>query len=774
MGKRNLESASILGNAENSYTPGVNPPADAPASERPRRAAVLARKFARIRVGGRGSLWSVIAAVTAVAIGLLVRAFALPSPILSGDEYAYYASARTLPHVADYVSHDPYLQQVGDPLFVVIGKLFFKLTPFPELLMKLFNVLAFSTAVVLACLVMMALSRNRFPLYAPLLLALLPFSSYSAYFMPESLYTLLFMAVLATLVMIFPRKAALASCLAGCLVAGLMLTKPNGIAIFAAGLLTILSLSVAPRAMRLTWRRTLICSGLFIVSTYLAEVLLNALIMGSVSWSPLLFVGQFYVPVARSALDVSMYVPLLGKIAVNTIGHVASLFFLLAIPLAYLGGWLRSAFSSAASTHRPAPTVPIYLLVAFTLLATLISLAMTMELTTYVTGPNNPELLRLHGRYYAFVFLPILAAYFILQRRRLYSVSPPGGWRLWGMLGVAASFLMIGVQKVLIIYPVDYPELFSASLWDVGGVRTLAFTTMILGIIAYTIIAWRPKLHVLVYPAFLCIAFAVSQYRVAAWQFTRANEFGPLSAQGRALMTVMPEAERSRGVIISSDRYDRLAYFLFGFSSNAFVKVIPAGSQITDDELPPDIHWIMLLDRYYLQVPVRSSFSAGDVWLGWISPSLPAIHENVVPWNGSPLTFNFADGKNVSMLEDFNAGEHWGAWSAMDGAKIILPVIISGRIQIRMVGWVNPQSSGNQLSLQIGGSSFPVEISTVRGQICEIADIAAPTRIIRLVGIPAVRITPASEPQAVALARIDIRRADDPSSTACRPFVPLR
>jgi hypothetical protein len=69
-----------------------------------------------------------------------------------------------------------------------------------------------------------------------------------------------------------------------------------------------------------------------------------------------------------------------------------------------------------------------------------------------------------------------------------------------------------------------------------------------------------------------------------------------------------------------------VAYFLFGFSSNAFVRQIPAGEDITADELPPDIDWIILLDDYDLKIPIESALDAGEVWLGWLTRAPPAAH----------------------------------------------------------------------------------------------------------------------------------------------------
>lgn len=737
------------------------------------RFAALERRLRMFGPGQQSSWWTILLAVVLLTIGLLFRNLALQSPVMSGDEYAYYASARVLRNVPGLATRDPYLQLVGDPVFLAIGRLFFKLTPNPELLMKVFNALAFASCVLLACILMAALSRNRFPRHAPFVLALLPFSAYSAHFMPESLYALIFLTIAATLVWLLPERPVLGSCVAAFLVAALMLTKPNGAAIFAAVLLTVLALSAAPRNLRMNWSKTLISGGVFVVVAYASEVLLNALIMSKLSWNALLFIGQSYATSLDKALRLASYASMLRGLAVGAAGTFITLLSLAAIPIACLTGWLVSAYSSSASLG-PAQTRAsrrAYVLVVFAICATLASIAITLLLTAYVGSLVPAELFRLHGRYYAFTFLLLFLGYFALNRNGLRAVTPPGGWRLWALVGLITSLLMIWIQAKYTIYPWDYPELVSTSLWS--GPQLLGRSVVGLGIAAYAVLAWKPGFRGVLYPIFLCTVFVVSQYRETAWQVAQANAFGPLSPQGRAMRNLLPEAARSRGVIIGADRYNRMAYFLFGFSSSAHVRQMPPGTQITADQLPSDIEWIMLLDTYDLKIPVQSSLRAGELWIGWLSPASPTVHESVDVWDGKPLIFNFAAGRHPQMLENFGAAHEWGRWASMDGAKIVLPVLISGQVQIQLTGWIEEESLGQRLYLQVGPIAVPLELRTDKGQICEIITVPAPTRTISLRGIAGVDPNPLDEQGAVALAGLKIRKADEAADAACPAFSPI-
>ena len=709
-------------------------------------------------------------------IFILGRNIILTNPIMGGDEYAYYSLARTLPDVSQLSLRDPYLQLAPNLVFLGLGKLFFLISRNPDMLMKAFNGLAFSISVLLVCFTMYRLTQGRFPLYAPIIISLLPFSAFSAYFMPETLYALIFLSLALVLIFLIPEYDLLAVCVAGILSGALVLTKPHGISVFVATLLTILSLVSLPVTLRLEWRRALILAGLFIVSAYFSEIILSWAITGRLSWDPLLFVGSGYKGILDESMGVLFSSGLFAKIGRNAVGHIIVLLFICAIPLAYFWGWLRSIFSKTglSPTLQTIEIRRIHILVVFTLLATLATIAMTVNFAVQVSQYTPSELTRLHGRYYSYVLFLHLLGYFVLQKKNSSAHISSGGLRWWGVTGLIAAVLMLWVQRAFIIYPWDYPEIFSVSLWGIFGTRSLNWPIIALGIIVYGLISIKPKLHLVLFPVFILILFSASNYMTIEWQFAHSEGVGRLAMQGRALRELIPETERSRGVIIGSDRYGIMSYFLFGFSSDAWVRSIPEGESITLDMLPLDTDWVILLDNYDLNIPIKSLMSTGDVWLGWLSPNSPAIHERVELWDGKPLQLTFDVREITYMLDQFNKPEKWGAWSATDGARILLPVIVSGKVRIEIVGWINPGSSAQQLHLHVGSTSVPVELSANKGKSCMIIDLLEPSQVITLRGVDPIRQSPRARPRAVALVELKIYREGDVAPEACLPWVPLK
>jgi hypothetical protein len=327
---------------------------------------------------------------------------------------------------------------------------------------------------------------------------------------------------------------------------------------------------------------------------------------------------------------------------------------------------------------------------------------------------------------------------------------------------------MFWVQRAFTIYPWDYPEIFSISSW--GG-YSLGWPVILMGCIVYLLISIRPRLHLILFPVFILVLFSASSYSVIKWQFaySRSVDVGPLSDQGRALRNILPEAERSRGLIIGSSRYGKMSYFLFGFSSDAWVLVVPEGESITLDMIPPNIDWVVLLDHYDVNIPIKSSMRTGEMWLGWLSPHSPSFDESVELWDGKPLHFKFSAGESTYMLDQFNEPESWGVWSATDGARILLPIIISGKVRIEIDGWINPLSLTQKLNLLVGSTLVPVPFDTDRGTSCMVIDLSNPAQVITLRGVKPFRQNSWEPLQAVALTELNIFKASDAPVGACLP-----
>src|SRR5688500_5888571 len=109
---------------------------------------------------------------------LLVRNLALDSPVMGGDEYAYFAAAQTFPDSVARHVNDPYLQRIYSPVFAAYGRMLFLLSDRPELLLKALSSVCFAlTTLLFLRLVKTIGGIDASPLSAAVLLVL-PISAY--------------------------------------------------------------------------------------------------------------------------------------------------------------------------------------------------------------------------------------------------------------------------------------------------------------------------------------------------------------------------------------------------------------------------------------------------------------------------------------------------------------------------------------------------------------------------------------------------------------------
>ena len=145
--------------------------------------------------------------LVAVLVALIVKNISLGSPIMAGDEYAYFAQAREFPTIDAIVSYDPTIQRTNNTLYLWIGSLLWRYSGQPALIMRVIQ----SVLYVLAIVVVFALGRcfmgRRKSAIVALVTCCTAMSSYSAYFMPETLYQLLFFVLAALLVTISPARS---------------------------------------------------------------------------------------------------------------------------------------------------------------------------------------------------------------------------------------------------------------------------------------------------------------------------------------------------------------------------------------------------------------------------------------------------------------------------------------------------------------------------------------------------------------------------------------
>jgi phosphoglycerol transferase len=704
----------------------------------------------------RGLLSS--AALVSVVTFLILRNLALHSPVMAGDEYAYYAAAKMFPDASLAYINDPFLQKIYSPLFSGLGYLLFTASSTPEVLMKVVNSIAFGLTALLFAGMLAKLHLARLQILGLCLFIVVPISSYTAYFMPEAIYALLFWSLAACMVLLFPAYPRISSIIAGGLVGTMLLIKPHALAIFLSVIATFVALALAPRPLRPSRRELLGVMVFFTLATYFAMVVLNWAVGQQLNLHPLAFVGSFYRSNLAEGTTVASWWGRKWQLLAVAAGHLVLLTVFVAPAVALSWGWIRDlgSRSTAADDRNTLHQLSLFILIALALAVTTLTVSMAVNFTVQVGQTEPTELQRLHGRYYSFVIPLYLLAYLWLFEGAHDQSQIGRRIRLGGFFGLLSAVGLVFLHAKRIIYPWDYPEAFVFSNWH--DQAWLAWVAIGLAVITYILIAWRGPSVMAGYMMLLAFVFIGSNFTVTKWQIGHSRTYGLAAEKARALKSLIPPNDAAQGVIVGSDRYGQTAYYLFGMmAAPAKVIIRPAGFRLTENDLPKDAKWVFLTDLYGIGFHVEASLGTGRLWLGRITPGGLNIHENVKIWSGRPLYYSFANELWRGMLQGFNDPEPWGVWSAVEKARIILPEMISGAVEIRVDGWVLPANLSQPLELRIGDARARLRLSDKRGIASVALQVDGYHREISLAGLKPYQEHVWERRLGVALVGIEIR-----------------
>jgi phosphoglycerol transferase len=576
---------------------------------------------------------TVLAILTTI---ILLRNLALESPIMAGDEYKYFAAAQTFPRTAERFISDPYLPRINSPVFAAYGRALFSLSDRPELLLKALNAVCFALTTVLFLRLAKTLAGVDASLAAAAVFLLLPISSYTAYFMPETTYAFLFALLTWSVVAFLPTQVFGGAVLSGLLVGTMLLVKPHALAVFLAVLLTFGAQFISPRAFRPASRTLLTGIAVFISSTYVTLVGLNAVLSGQLQLHPLTFVGEFYRPFLFQGPVRISWLGRARELPGILCGHLIVFGAVLA-PAAALGAGLLRGLYVKHSSPVGADSIRdrrLFALICFTALVTLVTVGMTTNFTAQIAETDPAQHLRLYGRYYTFVFPLYLVLYFAFggNDKRL-PVSDT--WiRAGAVAGCVTAALLYYLQGKRNIYWFDYPEAFAFSGWRgrpragfagiAAAISSQAAITVAL--ISYALMLWRGRRALFLYPLLLLMVFSLGNIEVTAWQHAYSVNNATLRADARAMKQLIPSGELDRGLVVGSEWNGPLAYSLFNLGSSARVLVRDAGSVITEADIPAGARWVLLIGRYQAAFPATISVRTPQVALIRVNAGMAASH----------------------------------------------------------------------------------------------------------------------------------------------------
>ena len=502
---------------------------------------------------------------------------------------------------------------------------------------RILNCVFFVSAMPLIYLVARQVSSKHTSVLIKILAVLGPINTYTAYFMPESMYFFSFW-FFSWFVLIFREISSFNYGILAGFILGLM-TMIKFHAIFLTPGLTLFIVYIHMRFGSSKWlKQTGIIVGCLVISASITRLLLGYLIAGK---NGLNLFGSFYEPYASSVLSIDHYVHILSQAIVNLKGHLMALGILFGVPLASVF-LLHKKSLAELKTNNNLVSIQVYTLSVITSLLIVVAI-----FTASVSGSGPYETIsRLHMRYYNFAF-PL---FFIIAASQLSSGKQKGSFYSSLFLALLISFIIIYSMATL-------RENFIPSFVDNPELRGFTFNNRMFyclgGLSVIAVLAWvfSRKLGAQLFVfLFLPLSVLASTYFVNKELRQRLltdvyDQAGIFTHQ-----YLRPE-EHSNLAIIASDPAGLFRSLFYIDNPAASIVEIPTGAPLEPSIIPPGKEWVLLIGDHEPLSNVRYQISKTGFSL------IKVDDGNLVDFKRSswPGTITRTSGLSIA--------EGWGTWS---------------------------------------------------------------------------------------------------------------
>jgi hypothetical protein len=645
----------------------------------------------------------------ALLIGFyLIRAVSLDMPIFASDEYAFFI--RGMFRGVDLFALDPMLQQNENQLYFAWLNRLLALGHFKVPgIVRIVHIFELIGVCALLYFAFADLLSRRARVWAALATLLLPTSVYALATMPETELTLLSAIIGYLIIRGAPKHPVASSCAIG-VVAGLaLLIKPHGVAWVPAvlaylGAMALFARNDPPRA-----RRLLIAMPCMLIAWYAAFVIGWRLSGAPLSFNPADALGlKFYGGILKGSEGAHLF-NIAAGIALYSAAHLIVLLALF-FP-ATLAFWraLKKAWRAEGQSRADGMTSAALYIGALIAANT----AMVAYFTVSAGGGNPDEAFRVHGRYFGciLIFMPFMLFKGLeeldLRQARLASIAALVNYVL----------LYLVVIHNFKIFPWDYPELFAfftapnAYHWAYKSSAVVTGTALFAGaVVAYATTALRPQWFRPIMAVLLFAILLAGQAQTHRWLLAHLKLNQETLKTAQALGAIVDPSEPGAGVFVGDARYGPMSYALFKLANAPRVLVRPVDSPITDADVQ-GAKWVILSRPYRVAFAYRSAIRVNDFTLYPLAGASPAISMRpAVAWDGDPIRISLADPGAAFSVSGFNEAEPWGAIAAEPTSEIQLPVVISGKVRIKLFGWM-PADAKKTLRVSLGDASAEVEMT---------------------------------------------------------------
>ncbi|SFU39313.1 DUF7024 domain-containing protein [Pseudoduganella namucuonensis] len=615
------------------------------------------------RRAGRAAGAALLLAMLAVFLHLTLRDRGL-YPMVFADEWLYDRYARLEPLSASVLPSYLYLKLFGATSACGAGFLDCA---------RMLNAALFVLAAPFIYLVARPVTGRAAALAIAAASMLAPVNSYTAYFMPESMYYLGFWVVSWCLL-----SARGGVGLAGGLLAGALLGAMAVVKVHALFLLPALALFMLWRGWTQDAARAALAGALALAASALGvKLALGWLLAGP---NGLSILGSFYGNHANGGGEGAL-ARLLPPALVNLHGHAMALMLLFAVPL------LAFAASAGSAAVRRELDRPGRALLAYTVLALGAALGMTVAFTASIAHIGPLEGLRLHLRYYDFAF-PLLA----MAAASPALAQPQTLARRLALALPCAALLAYASLRILPAYSLSYvdgPEVFNAT-YD-RNTRAMVAGLQLLVIALWV---WRPAIARAAFLWLLLPMFAYNSVTVSRELMARGAQPNAYDLAGQYAYRALPP-ERRGELAIAGAEPSGLARAQFNADSAAIAAIeLAPGSAFEAYQLPARRKMLLLVGPHALPPEIKAERVAQDVALVRMDVPYRPLHR---------LDFSRPLAAPVEGVQGMEEAESWGRWSNAKQVALRLAQPLPHRLALFLDARAYGPNVGQEFVLTVGG-----------------------------------------------------------------------
>jgi phosphoglycerol transferase len=484
-------------------------------------------------------------------------------------------------------------------------------------------------------------------LAAALASLLLPLNLYTALFMPESMYYFGF-CLLSWVALTRTGWGWLPYALALGAVLGLAsLVKVHALFLLPALCVFVLAVRRGARPDGPWLRQALLSAAAVVLATFALKFGLGYAFAGPGGLS--LF-GTLYGGMAQGSSH--QLAPLVTPALVNGAGHAMALAVLFALPLALAIHQLASRAARVQAGREGA------MLALYALLMLLAAVGMTVAFTASLGAVAADEMLRLHLRYYSFVF-PLLCIV------ALAAIGRAGERRaLAARLAIAAPLaaLLLAAPLALPRYGLAMHDGPDISMFGVNGTGVGA--AVAIELLAVLLWAGGSRWAAALFAgAALPLLAAMGLAANTAYLKQLMPSGGPPDRAGRFAHRYVAPAERKLIAVVGTGPQETMrAQFYIDDTGVALVD-LPKDAPIEPFHVPPLAKWMLVVGHHRLPDGLRPVVATAEYSLVRLVPSGPVLAR-------ASLSAPFGHGSLLAGAEGLAVAERFGRWS--DGARVVL------------------------------------------------------------------------------------------------------